>query len=333
METPPARPRRKRAAAKPPEARPPAGLTLPEFVEPMRAKSVSQLPAGPEWLYELKYDGYRFLGAKAEHAVTLWSRNGNDLTARFPQVAQALADWKIGRALVDGELVVFDREGRPSFQGVQNADEQTEVRAILFDLLVEGGSQLQHQTLAQRRAALQRLVRGAPAGISLSDALAGEPADLLQAVAELGLEGVVAKDLRSTYSPGARNGRWLKVKCVQSQEFVIGGYSPPKGSRSHFGALLVGYFERGVFRYAGRVGTGFDARTLQAIHTALQPLVVSKCPFRDLPPQAEARGCTWVRPELVVQVRFAEWTSDHLLRHASLLGARTDKDAREVGAT
>ncbi|MBS0658132.1 MAG: non-homologous end-joining DNA ligase [Verrucomicrobia bacterium] len=297
----------------------------------MKARAADELPVGSPWLYELKFDGYRFLGAKSGRDVRLWSRNGLDLGARFPQVASALAEWKAPRLLVDGELVVLDAAGRPSFQLVQRAEPETDVRAVLFDVLTVGEVDLTGEPLSARREALRRLLRRVPDRLSLSAAIEGDPETVLAAVRQLGLEGIVAKDLGSTYRPGARDGAWRKVKCVQMQEFVVGGFTPPKGSRRYFGALLLGYFEGESFRYAGRVGTGFDEKALQAIEAELRSLRQQSCPFAPPPTTADARGCTWVQPTLVVQVRFAEWTSDGLLRHASFLGVRTDKLAREVG--
>ena len=314
--------------------------SLPAFVEPMKAKPVTRLPGGEEWLYELKFDGYRFLGAKSGREAKLWSRTENDFTARFPAVAEALAKLKANSALVDGELVVPDEEGRPSFQLIQNADESTLVRAFLFDLLEVDGEDLRRETLAVRRKRLATLLPKRSDVLFLSNELCGEPEQLLAEVAERGLEGLIAKRRESIYEPGQRSGAWQKIKCLREQEFVIGGFTTPKGARSHFGALLVGYYRGKELIFAGKVGTGFDGKTLAALHRKMDALRIAKSPFAALPAsrnrfstaftKTEIAHCTWVAPELVSQIRFAEWTADGLLRQPSCLGLRNDKTARSV---
>jgi bifunctional non-homologous end joining protein LigD len=317
-----------------------AAPTMPGFVEPMKARPATLLPRGDDWLYELKFDGYRFLGAMAGREVRLWSRAENDFTARFPSVAEGLTKLKAHSALVDGELVVADEQGRPSFQLIQSADEATPVRAFLFDLLEVDGEDLRRQPLEARRARLASLLPKRSEVLLLSAELAGEPDRLLVEVRERGLEGLIAKRRHSAYEAGRRSGAWCKIKCLREQEFVIGGFTPPKGARSHFGALLVGYFRGKELLFAGKVGTGFDEKTLADLRGRMAARRTAKNPFKSLPAQrsrwgstftrAELARCTWVKPQLVAQVRFAEWTEDHLLRQPSFLGLRDDKPAREV---
>ena len=313
---------------------------LPAFVEPMKAKPATALPEGAEWLYELKFDGYRFLGAKAGREVRLWSRAENDFTARFPGVAAALAALKVRTALVDGELVVPDAQGHPSFQLIQNADANTPVRAFLFDLLEVDGEDLRGEPLDVRRSRLAAILPKRAGVLLLSGELSGAPDRLIEEVAARGLEGLIAKRRDSPYEAGRRSGAWRKIKCLREQEFVIGGFTAPKGSRTDFGALLLGYHRGRELIFAGKVGTGFDQKTLAGLKRKLVGQRVAKCPFAALPAQrgrwggaftkAELATCTWVKPSLVCQVRFAEWTEDGILRQPAYLGLREDKRAREV---
>ena len=317
-----------------------AASVLPAFVEPMKAKPATILPEGKGWLYELKFDGYRFLGGKAGREVRMWSRAENDFTARFPKVAAALGDLKAASALVDGELVVPDEKGRPSFQLIQNAGDTTPVSAFLFDLLELDGTDLRSLPLDERRARLAEILPAKSTVLHFSTALAGSSESILAEVGERGLEGVIAKRRDSTYEAGRRSGAWVKVKCLLAQEFVIGGFTPPKGSRPHFGALLVGYYRGKKFIYAGKVGTGFDDATLTALIRKMHSQLMTKCPFASLPTgpsrwgsrftRAQFASCTWLKPTLVAQVRFAEWTSDGVLRQPAFLGLRDDKRATEV---
>ena len=315
-------------------------LELPDFVEPMKAKLLTELPAGDGWLYELKFDGYRFLGAKAGREVRLWSRAHNDFTARFPAVAKALAALKVKAALVDGELVVPDEKGRPSFQLIQNADEKTPVHAFLFDLLEVEGKDIRGESLESRRARLAALLPKHADTLHFSAELTGDPQQLLADIAQQELEGLIAKRRDSKYEPGRRSGAWAKIKCVREQEFVIGGFTTPKGSRSHFGALLIGYYRGKELIFAGKVGTGFNDKTLASLYKQMLVVRSARCPFAALPTQrsrwstpftrAELARCTWLKPALVAQVRFTEWTDDGVLRHPAFLGLREDKKAREV---
>jgi bifunctional non-homologous end joining protein LigD len=270
----------------------------------------------------------------------LWSRTANDFTARFPSIATALQELKARSALVDGELVVTDDEGHPSFQLIQNADESTPVRAFLFDVLEIDGEDLKSQPLSERRARLAAILPKRSTRVLLSSELAGEPGHLLEEIAARGLEGLIAKKRNGVYESGRRSGAWGKMRCLLEQEFVIGGFTAPRGARTHFGALLVGYYRGKELVYAGKIGTGFDSKTLADLAHKMKALPAEKSPFAALPTRkkrwgvsftpAELKRCTWVKPQLVAQVRFAEWTDDGVLRQPAFLGLREDKRPREV---
>ena len=318
------------------------GRTTPEpaFVEPMKAKPAARIPSGDDWLLELKFDGYRFLATKGGDAIHLWSRTKNDFSLRFPQIADAVRTLPCDTAILDGELVVSDEQGRPSFQLIQNAGENTPVQGFVFDLLHVDGDDLRQRTLAERRERLADLIKGC-APLYFSAELTGDPDAVLAEIASRGLEGIVAKRRSSHYEAGRRSGAWVKVKCLREQEFVIGGFTPPKGTRECFGALLVGCYRGRKLVFAGKVGTGFDSRRLRTLHEAMSALRAAKCPFLDLPrprssrwsqplTRVEMAHCTWIKPTLICQVRFAEWTDDAVLRQPAFLGMREDKTAADV---
>ena len=315
-------------------------ITEPAFVEPMKAKPSARIPTGKEWLLELKFDGYRFLATKGGDTVHLWSRTQKDFAPLFPQIADAVRALSCDTAILDGELVVPDDQGRPSFQLIQNADESTAVQGFVFDLLHLDGDDLRPLPLDARREQLAALIKDRPP-LYFSTELTGDPAAVLAEIGRRSLEGIVAKRRSSHYEPGRRSGAWVKVKCLKEQEFVIGGFTPPKGSRECFGALLIGYYRGRKLVFAGKVGTGFDSRRLRSLHQAMSALPMAQCPFVDLPrprssrwsqplTRTEMAHCTWVRPRLVCQVRFAEWTDDGILRQPAFLGMRDDKLAKEV---
>ena len=303
----------------------------------MAALLVDALPTGNEWLYEAKFDGYRALALKDGASVKLLSRKGNDLTADYPAVRQTVAALKGKSAVIDGEIVAFDEAGRPSFQQLHHRSAKpAAIRYFAFDLLHLDGKELLAQPLEERRAALQKLLRGSVAEFSAE--LPGTPDDVVEAIRSVGLEGVVAKRRDSRYEPGKRSGLWQKFKVQLRQEFVIGGYKP---ENRNFQSIAVGYYENKKLRFAARVRAGFTAAQRAALFELLYPLKVEKCPFTDLPSSRTGHwgeGVTaedmkilkWVKPTLVAEIAFTEWTRDGNLRHSAFVGLRTDKDARTI---
>ncbi|HZR20497.1 MAG TPA: non-homologous end-joining DNA ligase [Verrucomicrobiae bacterium] len=346
-----------RKAARPKRARnhSPSGLTglginleelpgaKPEFAEPMKALLVDRLPKGPEWLYEIKFDGVRALGIKNGGALSLTSRSGKDLAVKYPEVLTGLEKIAAKQVVFDGEVVAVDEQGRSAFQllqSYQTAGTKPPLFYYVFDILQLEGKDLKGLPLWQRKAVAQKLIEGTHPTLRFSGDIHTESPRLMKEMQARGLEGLIGKKRESVYEPGRRSGAWVKFKWTNEQEFVIGGYTQPKGARSHFGALLVGFYEHGRLRFAAKVGTGYDEATLRLLYGKLQKLKQSDCPFVNLPEssgglsggvsRAEMKRCTWVRPELVCQVRFAEWTRDNHLRQPAFLGLREDKNPSEV---
>ena len=316
----------------------------PRFVEPMKPKLVEHPPTTGDWIYELKFDGIRALAIKDGRAVQLVSRNEKKLNDRFPEIARAAAGFGANECVVDGEVVAMDEEGRSSFQLLQRAEldgKDAPLAFYVFDILQLNGRSLIGLPLTQRKEVLMRLVPPSGDIIWFSGALGTEAETLLPEIKRRGLEGLLGKQRDSVYEPGRRSGAWIKLKCVNEQEFVIGGYTPPAGARKHFGALLVGYYDKDRLLFAGKVGTGFDTKLLSTLHKKMRAEERSTCPFADLPSKqngewvqgitpGEMRKYTWVNPKFVCQVKFAEWTRDGKLRQPVFLGLRQDKDPREV---
>jgi DNA ligase D-like protein (predicted ligase) len=313
-------------------------MPFPAFIAPMAAQNVTELPEGPGWDYEVKFDGYRAVLLKAGERVEIRSRNDKDLTRTYPSVHAAARKVKAASAILDGEVVALDSSGRPSFQALQHrtAHPRHAIVYYAFDLLHLDGTDLMSLPLAARRPKLAAVVAGT--GILLSETLHGTAGDVIEAVRALGLEGIVAKRTDSRYVPGERSSSWLKLKLDRQQEFVIGGYRP--GTHG-VDALLVGYHEGTQLRFAGKVRAGFTPHVRRDVHALLEPLHVDGCPFVDLPNSKtthwgggvtaeQMREMQWVAPALVAQIRFVEWTADGHLRHAAYMGLRTDKDARAV---
>lgn len=281
-------------------------------------------PAG--WQYERKLDGLRCLAVRHGSQVELWSRNHLSFTRRFPGIARAVSRVGASSFTLDGEIVAFDGE-RTSFSALQNPDGAATPVLVAFDLLHLLGSDTMHLPLLERQSLLAQLVAGAGPVVTANAALAGDPSSLLRRACEEGWEGLVAKRVDSRYVSG-RSGYWQKLKCSASQELVIAGWTDPSGSRTGFGALLVGYFDgSGSLRYAGKVGTGFDRRSLRLLHAELLARETPASQFAD---DVREKGAHWARPELVGAVTFSEWTRDGRLRHPSFQGLRSDKEAREV---
>jgi bifunctional non-homologous end joining protein LigD len=327
----------------------------PRFIEPMKPRLVDEPPTAGDWLYELKFDGIRALAVKDGSRVNLISRNENELRGRFPEIAEAVKELSIEESVIDGEVVALDEKGRSSFQLLQALEMEGRkwpVRFYVFDLLQLNGKSLNKLPLERRKELLAKICQEVPDPIRYSGEIGGEAKALLTEVKKRGLEGLIGKLRSSMYEPGRRSGAWIKLKCVNEQEFVIGGYTPPGGSRKYFGAVLVGYYDDGRLKFAGKVGTGFNSKSLSILHKKFQAEARDDCPFVDLPSKLATgrvrptggqggqwvQGITpsmmrkmhWVNPKFVAQIKFAEWTRDEKLRQPVFLGLREDKDARRV---
>jgi bifunctional non-homologous end joining protein LigD len=306
---------------------------MPVDLKPQLATSTAAAPPGPDWLHEIKYDGYRLFADIERGKVRLVTRNGLDWTDKFPELARGFGQLPVDTALIDGELVHLDTDGTTNFSGLQDAIATGKTGALnffAFDLLYRDGWNLTGATLEDRKAALSDIIPPNAGGIlRYSDHQEGQGPAVLRQASGLGLEGIVSKRRDAPYRPG-RGGSWLKVKCRNREEIVVIGFTDPEGKREGFGALLAGYHDpTGTLRYAGRVGTGFSAARLTDLRKRLDSLIVRNPPV-VLPKEAPRKGVHWVRPELVAEVEFAGWTADAILRHASFQGLREDKSPREV---
>jgi bifunctional non-homologous end joining protein LigD len=309
---------------------------LPAFVEPQLATLVTHVPEDSGWLHELKFDGYRLLCRIDRDRVTFLTRNAQDWTARFAELAQAARQLPARQAIIDGEIIALEEDGSHNFQRLQNSFRAGGLRLLYyaFDLLYRDGRDLRAAPLLERKALLQRLVahRGKASideRIRYSEHWIGGAKKLLDEACKAGLEGIVAKRIDEPYRSG-RGRSWLKIKCVRRQEFVIGGFTDPAGARAGFGALLGVHDANGALRYAGKVGTGFDDQTLHDLHCLLRKHERPSMPFTQRPGSGRLRGVHWVEPSLVGEVAFTGWTSDGLLRHPSFHGLREDKSPGEI---
>ena len=322
----------------------------PRFIDPMKPRLVESPPSGGDWIYELKFDGIRLVAVKAEGNVSLFSRNKNELAGRFPEIVKAVKNLPARECVIDGEVVALDEKGRSSFQLLQAREmegRKSPVYFYAFDLLQLDGKSLLSLPLEARKNVLERLFAAVAGGaepgsvIRYSANIGSEAKPLLQEVKRLGLEGIIGKQRNSVYEPGRRSGAWIKIKSVNEQEFVIGGYTPPQGARKHFGAILVGYYEDKKLKFAGKVGTGFTVKSLSTLYKKLLAEERDECPFVDLPSKQNGQwvlGITpsmmkkmhWVSPVFVAEIKFAEWTRDKKLRAPVFLGLREDKKPSDV---
>jgi bifunctional non-homologous end joining protein LigD len=295
----------------------------------MRATAADRLPVGPEWAFELKWDGYRtiaFVDVLARE-VRLQSSNQIDVTPRWPELATLWQGVNARSAIIDGEAVALDDHGVPRFELLQRGERP--ITYVVFDLIELDGMDATALTYEQRRRLVREAVEDGDHWFVPPHHLDG--AALLEASRERGLEGVVAKRLDSTYTTGKRSNLWRKIKNRAGQEVVIGGWTSGKQARaSTFGALMVGVYENGSLRYSGGVGSGFDQATLDRLTRELAARATDECPFDPVPPREITRHAHWVKPELVAAVQFTEWTFDGILRHAVFLGLRDDKDPLDV---
>ena len=311
----------------------PKGARVPKDLKVQLATLAAEAPEGDDWIHELKLDGYRVLCVLEAGETRIITRNGKDWTDRFPDVAGAVASLPADAAVLDGELVVLDRDGISSFQRLQNATSGPgDARPLLyaFDLLFLDGADQRDRPLHERKEALAGLLADAPERVRYSDHVVGRGPEFFAQACRSGVEGIIAKRAERPYR-GGRSRDWLKIKCTARQELVIVGYSEPSGSRVGIGALLLAVNDAdGELVYAGKVGTGFDTETLLDLEARLAPLEQESPGFRDAPRGARARGVHWVRPELVAEVEFTEWTDDGRIRHPSFQGLREDKEVGEV---
>ncbi|WP_263264554.1 DNA ligase D [Pseudomonas sp. RIT-PI-S] len=328
----PSKPSRKAAGAKVLEGA--VAAAMPNSLKPELATLVESTPAG-DWTYEIKFDGYRILARIENGEARLFTRNGHDWTAKLPRQARALAALGLESAWLDGEVVVNNDEGVPDFQALQNAFESAHAERIvfyLFDVMYLNGMDVTRVPVEQRRAALEAILQASDDdGLRFSASFDESAAALLDTACQMKMEGLIGKRLGSPYV-NRRSNDWIKLKCKHRQEFVVVGYTEPKGSRSGFGALLLGLHDAdsGQLRYAGKVGTGFNETTLRTILAQLKPLEVKKTAVANPPTGAEVRGVHWLQPRLLAEVAYAEMTREGAVRHAVFHGMRQDKPATEI---
>jgi len=315
-------------------------LARAKFVEPMLLLATTKLPEGPDWLYELKLDGYRALALKSSGRVHLRSRNDNDFSSRFAPITRALERMP-NESIIDGEVVALDQSGKPAFNLLQNhGSSKAPIVFYAFDLLMLRGKDLTRERLATRRQLLlNEGLADLNEPIRLSPVFEVPLPDLVRSVKAQGLEGVIGKRRDSLYEPGIRSGVWLKMRINQGQDLVIGGYTP--GTRG-FDALVIGYFDNGKLMYAARTRNGFTPALRDQLFTKLRKLEIHDCPFANLPEKTPGRWgqglttakmaeCRWLTPVTVAQFEFVEWTPDDHLRHGKFVALRGDKDAADVG--
>lgn len=301
------------------------------FIQPMLLLRAEKLPEGADWLYEVKLDGYRMMAIKGEGKVRLRSRNDNDYTARYAPIAAALQQMP-DESVIDGEVVALDEDGRPSFNLLQNYDSlKAQLTYFVFDVLILNGRDVMGHTLEERRALLEKhVLPKLSEPIRCSPELKASLPDLIRSAKSEGLEGLIAKRRTSRYEAGQRSGAWRKMRINRGQDFVIGGYTP---SASDFDALIFGYYSNGKLQYVSRTRDGFTPTTRQQVFKRLKPLETQQCPFENIPESrsgrwgagltaAKMKECRWIRPALVAQFEFTEWTPDNHLRHSRFVAIR-----------
>jgi bifunctional non-homologous end joining protein LigD len=315
-------------------------MALPDWVKRQLTRLVGDPPEGPDWLHEIKFDGYRMHARLERGEVRLLTRNGLNWTGKYPQIAAAVSSLRARQAYLDGELCGVGPDGITSFSMIQMASDAGNAAGLvffLFDLLHLDGEDLTAQPVIERKARLAGLLASAASPLQYSDHQIGLGPAFYEKACVSSVEGIVSKRADAPYAPGNR-GLWLKVKCLNREEFVVIGWTDPEGARPFLGALLLGYYDPdGRLTYAGRVGTGINQAELARLWRRLQPLAAEKMPLDVPPPRSTRFGSPlvlsrvhWVRPELLVEVKFLTWTEDNLLRQVVYEGLREDKPATEV---
>jgi DNA ligase D-like protein (predicted ligase) len=308
------------------------------FIEPMECLAVPKLFDGAEWIYEIKLDGYRAVAAKSDRDIKLFSRNSKSFNHQYPDIVKALNELP-ENTVVDGEVVALDESGRPNFNLLQNfRSEASRIHFFVFDLLVYEGRDLTRLPLIERRDIMRSVLRFKSGRIRISDYVEASATDMLDAVREQGLEGIIGKRKGSVYEPGKRSGAWIKYRANLGQELVIGGYIP--GTHG-LDSIIVGYYRGKDLVYVARVRNGFVPASRRQMFEKLRLLVIPECPFVNLPEKHRSRWgegltaddmkkCVWVRSKLVAQIEFLEWTESDHLRHSKFVGLRKDKEPRSV---
>src|SRR6267142_6792994 len=306
---------------------------LPQFIPPQLATLVKEPPSGDEWLHELKFDGYRMLCRIDRGRVTVWSRNGKDWTEKFQNVVEAVKSLKVTSAMLDGEIVIVDAQGRSSFQKLQRAMGKATTTGFayeVFDLIYLDGFSLTQTPLKDRKEILKNLVGSNSHGvIRYSEHINGNGDEFFKHACEYGIEGIVSK-LANLHYESTRNRNWLKVKCAKQQEFVIAGYTPSSKNLPGFGSLVLGVYEKGKLVYSGRVGTGFTFKQRGDLKKQLEKISRATSPLVVVPKDPGLRETHWTEPKIVAEIAFTEWTSDGSIRHPSFQGLREDKNPKEI---
>jgi bifunctional non-homologous end joining protein LigD len=302
---------------------------MPGMVKPMLATLIDAPFDSEDWVFELKWDGYRALANIEDGQVSLYSRNGISFE-RYETIVEELKGFQHD-VILDGEIVAMDENGMPRFQFLQNYERRPDVliQYYVFDIIYFDGYDLTHVPLLERKKLLEQLLAGKFDDVVYNDHIARQGLKYFKAVQEKDLEGIIGKKADSLYHLDSRSNEWVKIKTQKRQEAVIVGYTEPKGSRSYFGSLILGVYDNGILKWAGSSGGGFNSRSLKAVYEMLQPLVNDKYPFKvKIPKKLDV--ITWVRPELVCEVAFSEWTDDGTMRHPVFMGLRPDKSAKQV---
>jgi DNA ligase D-like protein (predicted ligase) len=316
-----------------------ASKTKAHFIEPMLLLRTDKVPEGEKWRYEIKLDGFRAIAFKTGGKVHLRSRNDNDFNGKYPAIVKALSAMP-DETVIDGEVVALDESGRPSFNALQNyGGSTTPLLYYVFDVLILAGRDVMLESLVDRRELLQtRVLAMLDEPIRESPFFDASLPDLIRSVKTQGLEGLVGKRLDSRYEPGVRSGAWQKMRVNRGQEFVIGGYTP---TATNFDALIFGYYEGDQLKYVARTRNGFTPASREKLFKQFRGSAVEQCPFANLPESKSGRWgqgltaekmkeCRWLKPVLVGQFEFLEWTPDNHLRHSRFIGLREDKKARDV---